>query len=79
MMKNLFLFLCILIAACRLNAQTLSGNDLNNWENQTVFGINEQYYHVSIDVQLDRMDGASRGAGVLEECSTITYRIVGIR
>jgi hypothetical protein len=67
MMKNLFLLFCILIAACRLNAQTLSGSDLNDWENQKVFGINEQYHHVSIDVQLDGMDVASCGAGVLEK------------
>ncbi|MBO9684237.1 MAG: DUF4981 domain-containing protein, partial [Flavisolibacter sp.] len=53
MMKNLFFFLCILIAACRLNAQAPSGNDLNDWENQKVFGINKQYYHVNVVPYVD--------------------------
>jgi hypothetical protein len=61
-----------------LNAQTLSGNDLNDWENQKVFGINEQYYHVSIDVKLDGMDGASCGTGVLEEGPLLSIESFGV-
>ena len=48
-MKNLSLFLSISLLACtRLDAQTVAGNALNDWENQKVFGINKQYYHVNV-------------------------------
>jgi beta-galactosidase len=48
-MKKLLISLIVVIAAIQFGyCQNIENNSLNDWENQNVFGINKQYYHVNI-------------------------------
>src|SRR5512145_180949 len=48
-MKKIFA-LCLILMAISLNGygKSIENTTLNDWENQKVFGINKQYYHVNV-------------------------------
>lgn len=48
MSKFIFPFIVMLVLVLNSFGQSIQSSELNDWENQQVFGINKEYYHVNV-------------------------------